>query len=338
MNQKTTTRVPTCDERPIFDLFAAQMQSRVTEIALRIGLFEVLREPCRVSSLCEMVRIGRRAADALLAVLASCELVELTGSFIHLTDIAREYLLVDSPFFKGHLFHTINDNELDLLRNVHLQDHFMRPTTRQWLGGRVLNPDRQAEIMHAHTFAAATAFARERIFCHARSLLDVAGGSGSFSIALTAMNSELRCTIMDLPEMEPAARSVINRFAAGDVVTFKGLEMFSNEWPANFDAVLLSNVLHDWSHQRCALLVAKAYQAVQPGGRVFINEMLLQEDGLGPRGTALFSVMMLLQTEGRQFTFSELSSLLQSSGFVEVTTVSVFGYYSLISARRPILP
>jgi hypothetical protein len=332
---RQTGKAPKLDERPIFDIFAAQMQTKVTEIALRIGMFEALREPSNITDLSVKLDIGSRAADALLAVLCACRLVESSGCTFCLTGISREYLLADSPFFKGTLFRLIPNDEFELLHRVHLQDDTPRPMTIQWRAGRMPNVNQQTEHMHAHTFAAASVFATHPIFKKVRDLLDVAGGAGSFSIALVLNNPQLHCTIRDLPIIAPAAQSLINRFGVADFVTFTGGDIFAGEWTGGFDAVLLSNIFHDWDWSLCSSLAAKAFRVLCPGGRIFVSEMLLDEGRDGPIGPALFSAMMLLRTEGSQLTFSQLTALLKMAGFVEVEMLASFGYYTLVTAQKP---
>lgn len=267
-------------------------------------------------------------------MLGASGLVRVAAGRLELTALAREYFLEASPFFKGALFRLISDEEMELLREVHLQDGLPRPATARWLLGTVLDAEGQAANMHAHTFAAASTFASHQIFAPIRSLLDVAGGAGTLSVALASANPGLHATVMDLPGMSEVATHMIAKFGVGDRVRFLGSDMFRNEWPTGQDGVLLSNILHDWEMPRCRDLAAKAFRSLRPGGRIFVNEMLLDEGRDGPLGVALFSAMMLLRMEGRQFTLSDLKALLEEAGFEEVMVVARFGYYSLLSARK----
>ena len=330
-----TTAPPQYDERPIFDLYAAHMHYRVVEIALRIGMFEALREPGDVVLLCKKLSIGRRAAEVLLAVLAASGLVDLSSPDARLTGIAREYLLEDSPFFKGSVFHLIPDEEFAALRDVHLRDDFPRPITQQWLAGKVFQPERQAKNMHAHTFAAGTVFAQHARFDSIENLLDVAGGAGTISIALARRHPRLRCTVMDLPGMALPAQDLIRKHSITPQVQFLGADMFAGSWRDGFDAVLFSNIFHDWDSLRCIELARRAFSSLVAGGRVFVIEMLLNEMRDGPIGPALFSAMMLFRMEGKQLTMSQLNALLATAGFSEVENIADFGYYSLISAVKP---
>jgi hypothetical protein len=61
--------------------------------------------------------------------------------------------------------------------------------------------------------------------------------------------------------------------------------------------------------------------------------MLLDDDGDGPLTTVSFS-MLMLGTEGQQFTLPELKTLLEGAGFGEVQAKHTYGYYSLVSAKK----
>ena len=96
--------------------------------------------------------------------------------------------------------------------------------------------------------------------------------------------------------------------------------MFREPWPKGYDAVFFSNIWHDWNFRTCAWLAARAYEALPRGGRIMLHEALLDDDGSGPPTTAAFSMLMLLATQGQQFTFAELKALLENAGFEDIET------------------
>lgn len=57
-------------------------------------------------------------------------------------------------------------------------------------------------------------------------------------------------------------------------------------------------------------LLRKAYDSLPTGGRIYVHEMLLSETKDGPLVAAYFSMKMMIATEGKQFTASELDKLL----------------------------
>ncbi len=165
-------------------------------------------------------------------------------------------------------------------------------------------------------------------------LLDVGGGSGCFSIALAREYTDMHCTVMELPAMCEVAQEYIDAAGMRDQVETAAVDMFRETWPEGYDAVFFSNVFHDWDFDTCTELAVKAFTALKPGGRIYLHEMLLDDDGAGPVAAATFSLVMLLGTHGQQFTCEQLKTILGNAGFSGVETKTTYSYYSLTTASR----
>jgi acetylserotonin N-methyltransferase len=113
-------------------------------------------------------------------------------------------------------------------------------------------------------------------------------------------------------------------------------DMFARDWPRGADAVWFSDIFHDWPEARCAWLAERAFDSVAPGGRVFVNEVLLDDDRLGPAAATSYELAMLLATEaGRQYTFGDLRRVLEAAGFDQVHIASGTRVYTLVAATKP---
>jgi acetylserotonin N-methyltransferase len=66
-----------------------------------------------------------------------------------------------------------------------------------------------------------------------------------------------------------------------------------------------------------------------------LHEILLDDDGGGPVTAAAFSMLMLLGTQGQQFTFGELREILESAGFKGTEARHTYGYYSIVTGYKP---
>lgn len=71
-----------------------------------------------------------------------------------------------------------------------------------------------------------------------------------------------------------------------------------------------------------------------PGGGVLVIESLLDADGRGPLTTQLYSLNMLVQTEGRERTPAQYLGLLAAAGFQDFQCRRTGGIYDAILARR----
>jgi 3-hydroxy-5-methyl-1-naphthoate 3-O-methyltransferase len=166
-------------------------------------------------------------------------------------------------------------------------------------------------------------------------LLDIAGGAGGFAIALAQHYPDLRCSVAELPIVCQLTQRYIDQYGVADRVDTVPLNMFFDPWPAGYDAMFFSCVLHDWDLEHRAELIRRSFAALPPGGRIYIHEALLSDAADGPFGPALYSLSMRIGTLGKQFTAPELRAVLEGIGFTDVTVRNTYGYFSLMTARKP---
>jgi O-methyltransferase domain len=84
----------------------------------------------------------------------------------------------------------------------------------------------------------------------------------------------------------------------------------------------------------CLQLAKRSFEALPPGGRLFLHEMVLNDTKDGPLVAVAFSMGMLALT-GKQYSVDELDQLLQEAGFTGTTVTPTYAYYSLVSATKP---
>jgi acetylserotonin N-methyltransferase len=341
-----TLLAPSTDDRPVWDVWLSMWWLPSVTVADELGIFDACAErPVTPRDVAERLGLSDRGIGVLLPMLASLGFLALHEGRFGITDTTRNFLLSRSPFYWGGVFarHRVINSFHATLKDA-VTGKAVRPVGQSsesppaeaWESGRIgLDQAREiARFMQSHSLPSATGVALHGDFGGVVRLLDVGGGSGCFAIALAQARPELRCTVMDLPAMCEVAREYIDAAGVGNRVDTRGADMFRQEWPAGYDAVFLSNVLHDWSAETCAQLAASAHAALPPGGRVYVHEMLLDDSGAGPRTAAAFSMLMLTATRGRQFTFEQMRTLLEDAGFVDVSVTATYAYYSLIRATK----
>lgn len=72
----------------------------------------------------------------------------------------------------------------------------------------------------------------------------------------------------------------------------------------------------------------------QAGGAVLLIETLLNEDKSGPLESQLYSMNMLVQTEGKERTPKEYSQFLTAAGFKETEIKKTGKVYDAILGRK----
>jgi SAM-dependent methyltransferase len=171
--------------------------------------------------------------------------------------------------------------------------------------------------MHHRTLETAPKIAAQIDLRGARTLLDLGGGPGTYAMAFLAKNSRLRATVCDRPAALDVAREIASTHKAGARLSYLPLDLLTEEIPGAYDVIWYSNVLHIYSPQDNRAVFTRALAALNPGGRLLIQDAFLHDrEGLFPEEASLFAVSMLLFTErGNTYSAAETRAWLTDAGF-----------------------
>jgi acetylserotonin N-methyltransferase len=147
--------------------------------------------------------------------------------------------------------------------------------------------------------------------------VDLGGATGHLTIAACERYPELRGAVFDLPQTAALARELVARSPASPRIEVISGDFFEDELPAA-DLYYTGQILHDWSDEKIAPLLARIVQRLPAGGALLIGEKLLAEDGVGPLPANMQSLNMLVVTEGRERSLGEYRHLLTRAGFDHV--------------------
>jgi hypothetical protein len=332
----------TVSDAPIWNVFLAAFHVPALVIADELGLFAAIdRAPATADQLAAEVGVEPRAIETIAGLLTALELLAQVDGRFHLTDVARTYLLPASPYYWGGMLRRIRDNPLDCVKlTASLRRGKAAADARVTGIWEAPEPPAAAMVafthaMHAHSFALAMRIVPALALGSVERLLDVAGGSGSYSIAAALHHPAIRCTVLDLPPVCEVARTYADTLGAGARVATVPRNMFTDPWPSDFERVLFSDIFHDWDDERCAWLAARAHEALRPGGRVILHEMILADTKAGPLAAIAYSMAMIFSTQGRQRSGRELAALLAGAGFTDVEITMTSGGYAAIAGTRP---
>ncbi|XP_070607591.1 acetylserotonin O-methyltransferase-like [Erythrolamprus reginae] len=166
-------------------------------------------------------------------------------------------------------------------------------------------------------------------------ICDLGGGTGGLAKELISLYPKCTMTIFDLPEVVEASK---NHCLSSEEtkITFHAGDFLKDPFP-KADLYIFARILHDWTEERCLQLLHKVYQACKPGGGVLILEMFLDEDRRGSLAAHIYSLIMLLYTEGRERSPSEFNVLLRKAGFQEVEWKKR-NHFQIILGKKIMLP
>lgn len=148
-------------------------------------------------------------------------------------------------------------------------------------------------------------------------LLDVGGGPGTWTIAFLRAAPGARATLFDRPDVIPIARKHLLEAGLGDRVDLVGGDYTADEpLPPGADLAWVSAIVHQHPREQNRDLLAKVREALVPGGRVLIRDVVMEENRVEPAEGALFAINMLVNTPGGgTFTSAELRDDLLAAGY-----------------------
>jgi 2-hydroxy-4-(methylsulfanyl)butanoate S-methyltransferase len=167
-------------------------------------------------------------------------------------------------------------------------------------------------------------------------LLDVAGGSGAFSITLCRRFPGLRALVLDFPTVTKVAEQFIAEAGLSDRIHVAEGNALQVQWPGDQDVVLMSYLLSGVGGATIPGLVQRAYEALRPGGRLLIHDFFVDDDRRGPKGAALWFVAFAFNPDAVSLTPGGVTSLIEAAGFREAEVRSVIpGLTRLAVGRKP---
>jgi acetylserotonin N-methyltransferase len=339
---------PSNDDRLIWDIWESMFRLPACTVADETGIFHALGDAAlSTEELGAALSLQVHPLSILLAALASSELIEKREGKWRALPAARTWLHPEAEGYWGGFLASMRERTGMHAQLLEALKTGKRPANTQsggpeWERGHMSAEAAQriAAFMHAHSMAPARGAGAQSVFGTVRHLMDVGCGSGVYGIEIARAHPNLKVTLMDLAAMASEAGRYVERARLNDRIGTAGVNMFEEDWPTaengGPDAHFFANVFHDWSPETNRLLAAKSFAALPSGGRIFLSEILMDDDGTGPWHAASFSLLMLVGTLGKQYSLPEFREILGSAGFTQVEAVRTGGgYYSLVSAVKP---
>jgi len=153
----------------------------------------------------------------------------------------------------------------------------------------------------------------------ARSLLDLGGGLGAFSMAFCRRYPKLQATLVEHPRVAPLARRAVAEAGLAKRIRVVGMNFARQNIPSGFDTVFVSNVLHSQGVTENRALLGKIRSCLNPAGYLIVRDVFMNRDRTAPEWATLFSVALLLHTPyGRCYALDEILDWLRRAGFSRI--------------------
>ncbi len=314
------------------------MESRIMLSGAELNLFTILN-PAPLSAQEVASRIGAdlRALTILLDALSAMDLLVKQRGTYQCTNFVSSFLSEDAP----------NSVLPMVLHAAHLWQRWSGLT--DVIRGTPVSKDaakssRSAEGLRAFIGAMdviATPRSRELVAAvnpgSSKTLLDVGGASGTYTIAFLQAVPEMKVTLFDKPEVIEIARERLGNAAVLNRVTLVPGDFYQDEFPHGHDLAFVSAIIHQNSLEQNVDLFNKVFRSLNRRGRIIIRDHVMDPDRVHPKDGAIFAVNMLLGTSGGStYTYEEIKTGLSQAGFTGIHLLKKGEHMdALVEALKP---
>ena len=308
-------------------------ESKTLLIANDLGLFTALSNRARrVDELARACRTTREGMRLLANALVGLNLLRVRRGLYRNTPLARTFLDSTSPRSVTNLLWLLTHHWSDWTK----MDRVIRRGRSGWDSITESGEFRRkfALAMHERSrVLAPSTVATIRLPNRGVRLLDLGGGSGSYSIALAQRYPKLTGLIVD--QSVGVARSLIKQCRLQDRLAVRTGDVFHAKLGNEYDAVLVGNLIHDFDEQDNRRLIRRIHQALKPGGKVFIVEFFLDKSLTKPVEASVFSLVMYKFTPGgRSYGWHEVEGWLKEFGFGRFRHRTIRGSIGTLEATK----
>lgn len=299
-------------------------KSKVLLTAVRLDVFNVIGETgLSAGDLSAKINSNVCATEIFLDAMVSLDLLQKDNVKYCNTEEGKEIFINGRDRYIG---------DIVILQDV-MWDAWSRLSDSVISGEPARKPDMfQADknetrnfitAMHNTAMSVAPIISREIDLSGCKTLIDIGGGSGTYSVFFCTCNHELEATILDLPGTLDITKELISNSSV--LHRIKLIESdFNKEINGQYDVAFLSNIIHGEGEQENIALIRRVYNALNSGGKIIIQDFILDNDKTFPCFPALFSLNMLLFTEsGRTYSFQEIEGWLKEAGFYDLTRMDL---------------
>ncbi|MEU0882434.1 methyltransferase [Lentzea sp. NPDC005914] len=324
----TTTSTVTPDQ--IFQLAQGFMASKHLFAANELGLFEALGEgPADLDALAARTGLPRRTARISADAMVALGLLERHGDRYANTPVAATFLSGATP--------------ADFRPLLRFWDKLSYPAWTDLAGalGRgkpaheIFEIDDDLVPVMSAGIDAATAGAC-RALPHVAGLpsgsrvLDIGGGTGSWSAALTDADPSLTATVFELPEVAAVASERLH----SPRITVHAGDLLTDELPAGHNAFLLANVLHYFTPGTNQAILRKIRAATEPGARLLLADFWTDPTHTLPLPAALMAGEFAIHVnDGDVYSVEEGAAWLADCGWSFSGHLPLAGPISLVTAE-----
>jgi predicted O-methyltransferase YrrM len=291
-----------------------------------MGLFDALAGgPRTAAQLARRLGAKKRSLELLLNALVGLDLLVKRGERFSNTREAARFLVTSSEesvaaniAHGAYMWESWGGLEQAVRANRPVRHERLRKRTPKTLRAFIL-------AMHSGGRAKGERIAKALDLDRRKHLADIGGGPGTYAIMFCRRTKGLRATVIDRKEVVPIAREVVARYGLDDRFDFVGCDVAkAKRIPGRYDVAWVSNLIHSYDEPTNVAILRKVVAALEPGGLLFLQDFLLDENRATPVWASVFALNMLVHTDGgRTYTEREVKDWFRRLGLRKVRRIRI---------------
>ena len=280
--------------------------SRALLTANNYRIFDYLIKPQSANAIAKKLKTNLRATNILLDAITGIGLLKKNKDRYSNAPISAKFLVRGSAYYQGDILRHADS----LWQNWSELDEIIKT-------GKPIRKahDHEAFIMGMHNIASLKVKSVIKAIGvgGVKTALDLGGGPGTYSIEMAKKGVDV--TLLDRSETVKIARRVVKKEGIENIDFIEG-DFLHDDIGRGYDLIFISQILHALSEKDNLHLLKKCKRALNKRGRIVIQEFHLMKDRAHPPQGSLFSVNMLVNTEGgRSYSPDEMKNWLSKIGF-----------------------
>jgi SAM-dependent methyltransferase len=308
------------DPNKIRELASSFQKSRILLSGFELDIFTNIDEAGITSNqIADNLHLDKHGCERLLNALVSLGFLRKQNDLFFNTEESFTFLSKKSPGYLGGLMHSNHLwNTWSNLTRVVRTGVSANPSEINERGEDWLSPFINA--MHDRAKTQAPQQLANIDLTGIKSILDIGGGSGAYSMEFVSKKPEIEAIVFDLPNVVPITKKFIDKEGFSDKIKTHAGDYTTDDLPEGFDFVFLSAIIHSNSLEINQNLIKKCYYSLNKNGRIVIQDWIMNNDRTYPTAGAVFAINMLVGTEaGDCFTEHEVEEMLNNAGFKNIS-------------------
>lgn len=180
--------------------------------------------------------------------------------------------------------------------------------------------------------ASYSALANHYDFSNVKQIIDIGGGYGELIRNILINYPNIKGKVADLPSVIQKAKINSKHSKSYKIIEFIACDFFKSI-PAGNDIYIMANILHDWSDDKCRLILKNCFRSMGIGSKLLIIEMVIPEKP-GPSIAKLMDLEVFVMGRGKERTEIEFEDLIKVEGIKITKIIPIGGEYHIIECTK----